>query len=272
MSVIEKAFRDANGAGRPALVVYVTVGHPTIAETPGLVQAAVDGGADVIELAVPFSDPLAEGPTIQRSSAQALKNNVTPKQCIQMCSDLRSAGITVPLVFMGYYNPILRYGMETFVRDAASAGANGLIVVDLPPEEAEPLRTACRSAGMDLIFLLAPTSTDERIEHVATVASGFIYCVSVTGVTGSRTALPSTLPDLVSRIRARTELPIAVGFGVSQREHVEALSGYADAAVVGSAVINTIEDAAPDERQDRVREFVAELGGRAQPARESERR
>ena len=256
MKSIKQTFSTTTSEKRPALIVYLTVGHPSIEDTPSLVKAAISGGADIIELGIPFSDPLAEGPTIQKSSAAALSVGVTTETCLETCASLRGDGIETPIILMGYYNPILAYGVDSFIHQAASVGVNGLIIVDLPPEEGASVKKQCVENNLDLVMLLTPTSTDERIERITSQASGFIYCVSITGVTGARSALPTTLPTLVQRIRAHTDLPIAVGFGISQREHVESLAQYADGAVIGSAIIDEINNAIPSERVNKVQQFV----------------
>ena len=259
MKSIKNTFSITRSEKRPALIAYLTVGHPSITDTPSLVKAAINGGADIIELGIPFSDPLAEGPTIQRSSAAALRLGVTPETCLETCATLRDDGVETPIILMGYYNPILAYGVESFITKAARAGVNGLIIVDLPPEEGEAVKNKCTENDLDLVMLLTPTSTNERIERISTQASGFIYCVSITGVTGARSSLPTTLPTLVQRIRERTDLPIAIGFGISQREHIQSLAKYADGAVVGSAIIDAIDRAAPEERANKVQEFMKTL-------------
>jgi tryptophan synthase alpha chain len=251
---------------RTGLVAFLTVGYPALDETPGLVSALVEGGADIIELGIPFSDPLAEGPTIQRSSHQALLNGVTPAVCLDTVRDLRARGIEAPLLFMGYYNPLLAYGHEAFCREAAAAGADGLIPVDLPPEESRELHEACRNHGLDLIYLLAPTSTEERIDLVASVASGFLYCVSLTGVTGARDELPEGLASFLDRVRSRTPLPLAVGFGISKPKHFQAVGRLADAAVVGSAIIDEIDKCGPSERYECVKRYAEVVTGRRRAA------
>ena len=247
--------------GEMGLIPYLTVGFPTVEDTLSLVPALVEGGADVIELGVPFSDPIADGPTIQRSSFHALTQGVTPAICLDVCGRLRSEGVTVPLVLMGYYNSILSYGLERFAGDAAQAGVDGAIVVDLPFEEASPLRAVLDRQGIHIIPLLAPTSTDARIEMNCSGAGGFVYCVSITGVTGARDELPAGIPDMARRVRCHTELPMAFGFGVSQRRHVEALSSCAQAAVVGSALVDLVERTPSERRSEEVMEFVAGLKG-----------
>ena len=201
----------------------------------------------MLELGIPFSDPLADGLTIQKTSFLALQQGVNIPTSLGVLGDLRARGVDAPLIFMGYFNPFLRYGLERFVADAAHAGLDGLIVPDLPPEEAGPLKGLCESRGIYLIPLLAPTSTDERIAQACNEAKGFIYCVSVTGVTGARQELASGLPHFVNRIRVHTDLPVLVGFGVSRREHVQEIGEFADGAVVASALLAAI-DRAPKER------------------------
>lgn len=259
---IESAFARVKAERRAGLVAFLTTGYPDVQSTLELVPALVEGGADIIELGVPFSDPLAEGPTIQAASFHALQNGVTPDVCLDTVSKLRAGGLSVPIILMGYYNPILAYGLEAFAAGAHAAGADGLIVVDLPPEESQPLLGACRTHDLRLIYLLAPTSTDERMREVAALASGFIYCVSVTGVTGARDELPPGLEQFVGRVRRFSPLPIAVGFGISQPKHFRAVAGIADAVVIGSAIIDEIRRSDPSERAARVRAYVEVVTGR----------
>lgn len=266
MSRIAGTFAALRARRRTGLVAFLTVGYPSVEETLRLVPALIEGGADVIELGVPFSDPLAEGPTIQRSSHHALERGVTPAACLDVVAGLRAQGVEAPIVLMGYYNPLLSYGLEEFCRDAAAAGADGIIAVDLPPEESHPLRDACRRRGLDLVYLLAPTSTDGRIELVAGLASGFVYCVSVTGVTGAREELPAGLSAFVNRVRARTPLPVAVGFGISKPKHFRAVARIADAAVIGSAIIDEIDRSDPSERVGKVKRYAEVVTGRRRAA------
>ena len=266
MSRIAETFAALRARRRTGLVAFLTVGYPSVEETLRLVPALIEGGADVIELGVPFSDPLAEGPTIQRSSHHALERGVTPAVCLDVVAGLRAQGVEAPIVLMGYYNPLLSYGLEEFCRDAAAAGADGIIAVDLPPEESHPLRDACRRRGLDLVYLLAPTSTDGRIELVAGLASGFVYCVSVTGVTGAREELPAGLSAFVNRVRARTPLPVAVGFGISKPKHFRAVARIADAAVIGSAIIDEIDRSDPSERVGKVKRYAEVVTGRRRAA------
>ena len=260
---LQIAFDRVRTEGRIGVVPYVTVGFPSIEETLAIVPAIERAGADAIELGVPYSDPLADGPTVQAASYRALLGGVNSRVCLDVVRRLREAGVKVPLVFMGYYNPILSYGIEAYAADCAEAGVDALIVPDLPPDEASELRTALREHGLGLVGMLAPTSTEERIELGCREADGFVYCVSVAGVTGARSDLPSDLPDFVSRVRAHTSLPIAVGFGVAERRHVETVGTVADAAAVGSALINVIDSAPPGEAASRAGAFVTELTGRA---------
>ena len=264
MSRVEAALASARAEGRVAMIAYLPAGYPEPGATPGLVRALVDGGADLVELGLPFSDPLADGATVQRASFRALEQGMTPTRLLALIRELRQGGVVIPLIVMTYYNPILAYGQEAFLNDAATAGADGLIAVDVPPEEAEQLSQSCRASGLDLIPLLAPTSTDDRVALAVRQASGFVYCVSVAGVTGARDELPPDLGTFLERVRRQTELPLAVGFGISRREHVEALSGRADAAIVGSAIVDCIEASPQNEREKRVREYVEVLTGRKQ--------
>ena len=239
---------------------FLTAGYPDMATVEATVPALVEGGADLIEIGVPFSDPLAEGKTVQRSSEGALANGTRLMDCLGLVRRLRQDhGVTVPMILMGYFNPILQYGIARVVADAAEAGVDGFIVVDLPAEESHELYGACRDHGRDLIFLVAPTSTDERLREAGRQASGFIYCVSVTGITGSRAALAADLPAFLSRVRAATDLPLAVGFGISTREHVEAVAQVAEGAVCGSALLNHLEGLPKGEQPAAARDFVRGL-------------
>ncbi|TEU01330.1 MAG: tryptophan synthase subunit alpha [Dehalococcoidia bacterium] len=266
MSRTADTFARLRAERRTGLIAFLTVGYPSVEDTLRLVPALIEGGADLIELGIPFSDPLAEGPTIQRSSHHALHQGVTPRVCLDVAAALRGRGVEAPLILMGYYNPLLAYGLQEFCRDAADAGADGIIAVDLPPEESQPLRGACRAQGLDLIYLLAPTSTDERIELVARLASGFVYCVSVTGVTGARQELPPGLPAFVNRVRARIPLPIAVGFGISKHKHFRAVGRIAEAAVIGSAIIDEIDRSDPSEVVGKVKRYAEVVTGRRRAA------
>jgi len=241
-SRISRRFRELAQRGELGLVAYVTAGDPSLDATEQIVLAAAEAGADVIELGVPFSDPVADGPTIQRASDRALHAGTTVAGVIELVRRLRTR-TQVPLLLFSYFNPILQMGLEKFAEAAAAAGADGVLATDLTPEEADEYRAAMHAHGLDTIFLAAPTSTDERIVKIAECSSGFLYLISRTGVTGTRDALPEDLPALARRVRRFTKLPLAVGFGISQPEHVSVLGGIADAAVVGSAIVAEIEKA-----------------------------
>jgi tryptophan synthase alpha chain len=228
------------------LVAYITAGDPSLAATEKIVLAAAEAGADVIELGVPFSDPVADGPTIQRASERALRSGTTLAGVIGLIEKIRAQS-DVPLVLFSYFNPILQMGLEKFAKTAALAGADGVLATDLTPEEAEEYRSTLQAHGLDTVFLAAPTSTDARLALIAHVSSGFLYLISRAGVTGAREALPPDLPALVRRTRKFTSLPIAVGFGISLPTHVTVLGGIADAAVVGSALVAEIEKASTAE-------------------------
>ncbi len=243
VSRIANTFRELAAKGRTGIVPYVTVGFPDLATTLELVPALAEAGADIIELGVPFSDPMADGTTIQKAGFHALQQGITLRGCLEACASLREHGLETPLVLMGYYNPILAFGLERFAEEAQKAGVDGVIVPDLPPGEAGPLREWCEGRGIDVICMLAPTSTDDRIQAACATASGFIYCVSLAGVTGARTQVSDEGRGLVERVRGYTDLPVVVGFGISRPEHIEQVGRYADAAVVGSALVNVIDQA-----------------------------
>ena len=235
-SRIAKRFAALAAAGELGLVAYITAGDPSLAATEKIVLAAAAAGADVVELGVPFSDPVADGPTIQRASERSLRQGTTLAGVLELVGRIR-AHSDVPLLMFSYFNPILQMGLESFAASARAAGADGVLVTDLTPEEAAEYRTAMHAQGLDTIFLAAPTSTDARLAQIAQASSGFLYLVSRMGVTGAREALPPELPSLVRRVRKFTSLPIAVGFGISLPTHVSVLGGIADAAVVGSALM-----------------------------------
>lgn len=246
---------------RVGLIPFLTAGYPDQKATVDLVLGLEAAGADVVELGIPFSDPLADGTTIQQASFNALRKGMTFPRCLEICAELRNRGLRIPLVLMGYYNPIISYGIERAVKDANIAGVDGFIVADLPAEEAGPLQSHCSAYSLAWIPLLAPTSTDYRIEGACAKAHGFVYCVSLTGVTGARLELPQGVEGFVSRVRNFTELPLAVGFGIGHREQVVAVGKYADAVVVGSALVETISSSSPIDRIVRVQQFVSGLRG-----------
>ncbi|HLF76028.1 MAG TPA: tryptophan synthase subunit alpha, partial [Dehalococcoidia bacterium] len=250
---------------RPALISLVVPGYPSPAGTDAVFDAMVEGGADIVEVEIPFSDPLADGATIQNVVFDALESGTTPSDCMEFVRRARSRHAGTPIVFMTYLNPVLAYGVERFAADAEAAGADAIILTDLPPEEASGAKAAFNAHGIDLIFLVAPTSSDERVKIICDNAGGFVYCVSVAGVTGARSDLPPGLNDLLARVRRCTNLPLAVGFGMSRREHIEALSGVADGVVVGSAFMDVIARSGPQESAKAVREYVEVLSGRRRP-------
>jgi tryptophan synthase alpha chain len=239
---ISKRFADLRASGELGIIPYITAGDPTFDATLKYVLALAEAGADVIELGVPFSDPLADGPTIQRASERALKSGATLAGVINLVSRIRQSS-QVPIVLFSYYNPIFQMGLEKFATQAAQAGADGVLVTDLTPEESEEYRAILAKHNLDTIFLAAPTSDDERLQKISAVSSGFLYLISRTGVTGAKDSLPDDLPALIRRARKHTQLPIAVGFGISQPGHVSVLGGLADAAVVGSSLVSEIENA-----------------------------
>ncbi len=239
---INLRFEELSRSGDLGLVAYLTAGDPSLDATRQIVLAAAQGGADVVELGVPFSDPLADGPVIQRASERALKAGTTLSGVLDLVRDIRTHS-QVPLVLFTYFNPVLQMGLDTFAGRAQSAGADGALITDLPPEDSGDYRNALRSRGLDTIFLAAPTTGDERMRRIAEASSGFLYVISRTGVTGEREALADELPALLRRARQATSLPIAVGFGISLPGHVSLLGGLADAAVVGSALVAEVERA-----------------------------
>src|SRR5438045_3726644 len=239
---ISKRFAELRASGELGIVAYIVAGDPSLEASLKYVLALAEGGADFIELGVPFSDPLADGPTIQRASERALKSGTTLAGVIDLVSRVRQTS-QVPLVLFSYYNPILQMGLEKFAHAASEAGADGVLATDLTPEESAAYRRILGAHHLDTIFLGAPTSTDDRLAKIAAVSSGFLYLISRTGVTGAKDALPDDLPALVRRARAVTQLPIAVGFGISLPGHVSSLGGLADAAAIGSALVSEIEQA-----------------------------
>jgi tryptophan synthase alpha chain len=251
MSQITSVFK----AGYKALIAYITVGYPNIKDTPRIVAALAENGCDIIELGIPFSDPLADGATIQKASYQALQRGTTPQVCLEVAAEIRQK-ISKPLVFITYYNPVLNFGLEAFCRSCTIAGINGLIVPDLTPEEGGELETITQEHGLDLIYLLAPTSTEERMAVVAERSKGFIYLVSLTGVTGARDSLPPELEDFVKRARTKSEQPLCVGFGVSTSEHAKRVASIADGVIVGSRLIQLIEE---DATLSSLKSFILSL-------------
>jgi tryptophan synthase alpha chain len=239
---------------RKALIPYVTVGYPSLEATLEVVPLLAQNGADIVELGIPFSDPLADGVTIQRSSYNALQNGVTTKLCLETAKRLREK-VDIPLVFMTYYNPVFHYGLESFCQACAGAGIDGLIIPDLPPQEGTDLELVTKKQDLDLIYLLAPTSPGERIKLVGKRSRGFIYLVSVTGVTGARNRLPADLEAFVNRVRKTTRQPLCVGFGISTPQQAKQIATIADGVIVGSRIIQLMEDG----DMGKVGEFIKEL-------------
>jgi tryptophan synthase alpha chain len=241
MSRIEETFAVLKQRREVALVPFIMAGDPDLDATRVLLQAAVSAGADLIELGVPFSDPTADGPVIQRAGVRALQRGTSLRQILELVAELRRGGMTTPIILFGYFNPFLHYGPERLAADARAAGVDGLLVVDLPPEEADELWVPARAAGLDVIFLLAPTSDAGRIKAVLRKASGFVYFVSMTGVTGTQAIDSADVEGMVRGLRRTCRLPIGVGFGISTAEQAAAVAAYADAVVVGSAIVKLVE-------------------------------
>ncbi|HUL15664.1 MAG TPA: tryptophan synthase subunit alpha [Terriglobales bacterium] len=272
---ISRRFAGLRQSGELGIVAYITAGDPSLDATLIFVRALAGAGADVIELGIPFSDPVADGPTIQRASERALKSGTTLSRVLDLVRKIRSLPPPeneIPLVLFSYYNPILQMGLEKFASAASAAGADGVLATDLTPEESEDYRRILRSHNLDTVFLGAPTSTDDRLAKIAACSSGFLYLISRTGVTGAKDSLPDDLPALVRRTRAVTQLPLAVGFGISLPGHVSVLGGLADAAVVGSALVSEIEDATAAEQSPAAIERAASaLAARVRSLKEAAR-
>ena len=256
---IGRLFERLRAEKRPALITYITAGDPSPARTPALVAALERGGADLIELGVPFSDPIADGPVIQRGSERALKAGTRVATVLEIASEIRKRS-EIPLVLFTYMNPVLRYGLERLAHDAVACGIDGCLLTDLSVEEAEPYTAAMRAAGLDTVFLAAPTSSERRLRLVAQYTSGFVYLVSRTGVTGERAAISESVAPLVQAMRQVTALPLAVGFGISTADQVRAVGEMADGVAVGSAIVRTVEQyAASAELESRLEALAREL-------------
>jgi len=259
MSRIEAVFSQLRGRGEKALIPFITAGDPDLATTARLIPVLAKAGADVIELGVPFSDPMADGPTIQAASERALATGVTQEKILAMVAAARRE-TQVPIVLMGYYNPVFRYGAERFARDAAAAGVDALLIVDLPPEESAEIADDLQAAGLDLITLLAPTTPPERMRRLAAAARGYLYYVSMTGVTGARKISPDEIRAAVTELKSMTDLPVGVGFGITTAEDAARVGEFADGVVVGSALVKLINEHAADPALDaRVAGFISEL-------------
>ncbi len=249
-------------SGRSAFMPYFTLGYPDMDTSLAVIEACAANGADLIELGVPFSDPLADGPTIQHSTQVALQNGTDVASCLAAVKTLRERGVTIPLILMGYINPILAYGMEAFAADALAAGAHGFIIPDLPPDEAQDFQAICQQHGLALIFLLSPNSPEPRIELVSSQSTGFIYLVSVIGITGARQQLPDDLKKFVAKVRAHTDKPLAVGFGISTPEQAQGVAAVADGVIVGSALIKATANA--ENKPQAAGQFVKQMAAAMQ--------
>jgi tryptophan synthase alpha chain len=251
-------------ASKPGIVAYLTAGDPDLATTRDIALAAIDNGADVIELGVPFSDPLADGPVIQRASERAVARGVRLTDVLALCKELRAARPACGIVLFSYLNPVVRMGMDAFCKAAAEAGADGVLLTDMIVEEAGEYLAAMHANQLAPVFLAAPTSPDARLKAIAEASRGFVYAISRVGITGTQQTVASDAPELVKRLRAFTEplgIPVAVGFGISNAAHVKAVGEFADAAVIGSALVALIERTAPEEAAAAVGKFIAELRG-----------
>jgi tryptophan synthase alpha chain len=259
-SRIAAAFARCKAEGRAALIPFITGGYPSLAQSEVLLAAIAAGGADIIEVGVPFSDPLADGTTIQAASQKALDSGTTLQDCFELARAARQThGIDLPLILMGYANPFYQYGIERLAQTATEVGVDGFIIPDLPSDESAEFAEPLRRYGRDLIFLVAPTTTERRLRETTAQASGFVYCVSLTGVTGARSVLSEDLPAYIGRVRATTDLPLAIGFGISTPEQVRQAAQLADGVVVASALINRIDAVPEGEQAVAATAFVREL-------------
>ncbi len=265
---IEQTFRLLRERNEAALIPFVTAGHPDRACSAAILRCLAESGADLIELGMPFSDPMADGPTIQAASERALAAGTTLAAVLQLVAGLRRGNAQVPVVLMGYYNPLLRFGLPEFVRQAVAAGVDGLLLVDVPPEERDELQPLCDAAGLHLITLLAPTTPPARAAELLAAASGFVYYVSMTGVTGTQQLDSCAIADQVAALRQHSPVPVAVGFGIRTAEQAAAVAAFADAVVVGSALVNIIEqNAQSPQLLHQVGDFVAGLKQAVRQAR-----
>jgi tryptophan synthase alpha chain len=262
---LARTFEKAREEDRLALISLVMPGYPSPEGTDRVFDAMVEGGADIVEVEIPFSDPLADGATIQRVAFEALEKGIRTPDCLDFCRRARSRHPDTPIVIMTYLNPVVAYGVERFAADAGSAGVDAMILVDMPPEESAEARKAFAAQDIDMIFLVAPTSSQERLEYIGKHSTGWVYCVSVAGVTGARTELPPELPEFLGRVRECTSIPLAVGFGISRRKHMESLRGLTDGVVVGSAFMDVIRRAGEEDAPRAIREYTETLTGRRQP-------
>ncbi len=253
------AFERARAENRATMMPFLTVGYPTLDASKALLLAIAAGGADLIEIGIPFSDPLADGATVQRTSQVALENGTTLANGFELVEFARANGVDIPIVFMGYVNPFFQYGVENLAAEAARVGVDGVIIVDLPIEESDDFRLPLAEKGVDLIYLVAPTSTDRRIGQVAERAQGFVYCVALTGVTGARANMADNLGSYIEKVRSQIKVPLAIGFGISTPDHVRQAAALGDGVVVASALINYLDTLPLDEQPAAATRFVREL-------------
>lgn len=254
LDAVRAMFERTERENRAAFLPYFTLGYPTYDDSLDAIQAMAAVGADAFEIGVPFSDPLADGPTLQAAAQTALENGVTVRKSLEGVKTLRERGVQQPMFMFSYLNPLIAYGTEQFVQDAKAAGADGFIIPDLPPEEAHLFAEACERENMALIFFLAPTSNDKRIEIASAAARGFLYVVSVTGITGERTELPADLKEFIARVREKTDQPLVLGFGISTPEQAQQMNGLVNGFIVGSALVR-----AADQGVDAVHDLAQRL-------------
>jgi tryptophan synthase alpha chain len=259
MGRIDTVFKQLKSSGKKGLIPFITAGDPDPSLTVPIMHALVESGADIIELGIPFSDPMADGPVIQRSSERALANGMNLAQCLHMVKTFRETNQETPVVLMGYANPIEHMGIELFTERAKAAGVDGVLVVDYPPEECEEFSAKLHSAGLSPIFLLAPTSSPERIQHVAKASSGYIYYVSLKGVTGSSNIDTAEVHTITQQIRAQTKTPLAIGFGIRDAQSAKKLSKSADAVIIGSKLVQILEESTPQTRLQSLKNFILEI-------------
>jgi len=262
MTRIDKKFQDLKASGKKAFIPFITAGDPDLKTTADIILSLAEAGADIIEVGVPFSDPIADGPVIQRATERALASRTTLKDILRLGSDIRKKS-EVPMLIMSYYNPLLHYGLDKLAHDAGAAGFDGILASDLTVEESGPFIGAMKNAALNTVFLVAPTSSPERIRKIAETSTGFLYAVSRTGVTGERQELSTELRGFLQTLRTHTQVPIAVGFGISRPEHLQAVWQEADGAVVGSALVREIEEHPGKDVADRVAAFTRWLKGAA---------
>jgi len=259
MNRVKNLFKSTTENDRAALSMYLTAGYPNLDASYSIIKSAIDAGVDIVELGIPYSDPLADGTTIQNASTAALSNGVTLQDCIDLAVLLREASPNTPIVLMGYYNPFLQYGIDNLSKECGLAGVDGLIVPDLPPEESDILQDALNLHGLDLIYLLAPTSEPDRVEQVIRRTTSFIYCVSLSGVTGARSTIEEDGLELVRKVKQSTEFPVALGFGISTPSHVREAASVADAVIIGSAFVDKINDDLEGDLPRLIASYVSEL-------------